>query len=92
MNEQRAVETQAALEDVMRAWPNQNACSGSHVKPEHVVKQTPAKILLIRKHSQLQDRAKEKRGNKSHRFVVDLDTDFSRKPGEQQLPATPARC
>jgi hypothetical protein len=65
----RAVETRTALEDIMRTHPNLSTYSSFYVKPEDAAKLTPEEILMMRKYSELQERAKtyakEKRGTMS---------------------------
>jgi hypothetical protein len=59
VDKQRAIETRAALEDIMRTHPNLSTCSSFYVKPGDAAKLTPEEILLMRKYSELHDQAKK---------------------------------
>jgi hypothetical protein len=59
LDKECAVETRAALEDIMRTHPILGAYSSFYVKPEDAAKLTPEEILMMRKYSELQDRAKK---------------------------------
>jgi hypothetical protein len=77
VDKQRAVETRAALEDIMRTHPNLSTYSSFYVKPEDVAKLTSEEILLMRNYSELQKRAKkyakEKRGSMSSAKMLIAD-------------------
>jgi hypothetical protein len=55
----RAVETRAAIEDIMRTHPNLSTYFSFYVRPEDVGKLTPEEILMMREYSELQDQAKQ---------------------------------
>ena len=56
---QRAVETRAALEDIMRSHPTLSEFTNFYVKPEDTAKLTGEEIEMMRKYTELQDRAKK---------------------------------
>lgn len=59
VDKQRAVETWAALEEIMRSHTNLSQFPNFYVKPEDAAKLTPEDILIMRKYSEHQDQAKK---------------------------------
>ncbi len=58
VDKQRAVETRAALEQMMSGHPELSKYTSFYVKPEDAFKLTPEDILVMRKYSMLQDQAR----------------------------------
>jgi hypothetical protein len=58
-DKQRAVETRAALEEIMAGHLNLSRYTSFYVKPEDAASLTPKEILLMRKYSELQDSARK---------------------------------
>lgn len=59
VDKQRAVETRAALEQMMAGHPELSKYTSFHVKPEDASKLTPEDILMMRKYTMLQDQARK---------------------------------
>jgi hypothetical protein len=58
-DKQRAVETRAALEVIMRGHPELSQFTNFYVKPEDTSKLMPEDILMMRRHTELQDQTRE---------------------------------
>ena len=59
VDKKRAVETRSALENIMRGHPILSQFTNFYVKPEDMAKLTSEEIEMMRKYTELQDRAKQ---------------------------------
>ncbi len=65
-----AVETRSALEKIMRGHPILSQFINFYVKPEDAAKLTPDDIAMMRKHTELRDRAKKYAKQKREQITV----------------------